>query len=77
MGRISPKGDVANIFLFGSYNRGWFYHKEHRFWFIRVSNMEPLVKTSSYERGSYLCFDPHTFETVRKVWSLSIFISFH
>ncbi|BFG34247.1 hypothetical protein CerSpe_205210 [Prunus speciosa] len=47
-------------------NRGWFYHKEHRLWFIRVPNMEPLVKTNTYERGSYHCFDPNTFETIRK-----------
>ncbi|KAJ4952395.1 hypothetical protein NE237_029227 [Protea cynaroides] len=48
------------------HNRGWFYHREHRLWLIRVSNMEPLVKTNTYERGSYLCFDPSTWETVRK-----------
>uniref|UniRef100_A0A1S3C6B1 NOT2/NOT3/NOT5 C-terminal domain-containing protein n=1 Tax=Cucumis melo TaxID=3656 RepID=A0A1S3C6B1_CUCME len=61
-----PK-DEAQLYAANElYNRGWFYHKEHRFWFIRVSNMEPLVKTSTYERGSYLCFDPHTFETIRK-----------
>ncbi|XP_042504694.1 probable NOT transcription complex subunit VIP2 [Macadamia integrifolia] len=48
------------------YNRGWFYHRELRLWLIRVSNMEPLVKTNTYERGSYLCFDPNTWETVRK-----------
>ncbi|XP_009358301.2 probable NOT transcription complex subunit VIP2 isoform X5 [Pyrus x bretschneideri] len=47
-------------------NRGWFYHKEHRLWFIRVPNMEPLGKTNAYERGSYHCFDPNTFETIRK-----------
>ncbi|XP_068337878.1 probable NOT transcription complex subunit VIP2 isoform X6 [Pyrus communis] len=47
-------------------NRGWFYHKEHRLWFIRVPNMEPLVKTNTFERGSYHCFDPNTFETIRK-----------
>ncbi|XP_043701972.1 probable NOT transcription complex subunit VIP2 [Telopea speciosissima] len=47
-------------------NRGWFYHKENRLWFIRITNMEPLVKTNTYERGSYLCFDPNTWETVRK-----------
>lgn len=29
--------------------------------------MEPLVKTNTYERGSYHCFDPSIFETVRKV----------
>ncbi|XWS74197.1 hypothetical protein CRYUN_Cryun02cG0195300 [Craigia yunnanensis] len=48
------------------YNRGWFYHKEHRLWFIRVPNVEPLVKTNTYERGSYHCFDPNSFETIRK-----------
>ncbi|XP_043695044.1 probable NOT transcription complex subunit VIP2 isoform X2 [Telopea speciosissima] len=47
-------------------NRGWFYHREHRLWFIRVANMEPLVKTNTYERGSYICFDPNTWETVHK-----------
>ncbi|KAH9701038.1 NOT2 3 5 domain-containing protein [Citrus sinensis] len=39
---------------------------EHRLWFIRVPNVEPLVKTNAYERGSYHCFDPNTFETIRK-----------
>ena len=50
-----------------SCSRGWFYHKEHRLWFIRVANVEPLVKTNTYERGSYHCFDPNTWEMVRKV----------
>ncbi|RYQ81947.1 hypothetical protein Ahy_B10g100535 isoform C [Arachis hypogaea] len=53
------------IVAFG-HNRGWYYHKDNRFWFIRVSNMEPLVRTNTYERGSYHCFDPNTFETVHK-----------
>ncbi|XP_059315181.1 probable NOT transcription complex subunit VIP2 [Lycium ferocissimum] len=48
------------------YNRGWFYHREHRLWFMRVANVEPLVKTNAYERGSYICFDPNTWETIRK-----------
>ncbi|XP_051113228.1 probable NOT transcription complex subunit VIP2 isoform X2 [Andrographis paniculata] len=48
------------------YNRGWFYHREHRFWLMRVTNIEPLVKTNTYERGSYICFDPNTWETIRK-----------
>ncbi|CAA6670395.1 unnamed protein product [Spirodela intermedia] len=47
-------------------SRGWFYHKEHRLWFIRVANVEPLVKTNTYERGSYHCFDPNTWDTIRK-----------
>uniref|UniRef100_A0A2P2LU51 NOT2/NOT3/NOT5 C-terminal domain-containing protein n=1 Tax=Rhizophora mucronata TaxID=61149 RepID=A0A2P2LU51_RHIMU len=61
-----PK-DEAQLFAANElYNRGWFYHKEHRLWFIRVLNVEPLVKTNTYERGSYHCFDPNTFEIIRK-----------
>ncbi|WOG86733.1 hypothetical protein DCAR_0205951 [Daucus carota subsp. sativus] len=48
------------------YHRGWFYHREQRCWFMRAANMEPLVKTNTYERGSYICFDPNTWETIRK-----------
>ncbi|XP_019177549.1 PREDICTED: probable NOT transcription complex subunit VIP2 [Ipomoea nil] len=61
-----PK-DEAQLYAANElYNRGWFYHREHRLWFMRVTNMEPLVKTNTYERGSYICFDPNTWETVRK-----------
>ncbi|KAM7491347.1 hypothetical protein LguiA_034268 [Lonicera macranthoides] len=48
------------------HSRGWFFHRELRLWFIRVPNMEPLVKTTNYERGCYFCFDPNTWETNRK-----------
>ncbi|XP_039037634.1 probable NOT transcription complex subunit VIP2 isoform X1 [Hibiscus syriacus] len=62
-----PK-DEAQLYAANElYNRGWFYHKEHRMWFIRVPNVEPLVKTNTYERGSYHCFDPKSFESIRKV----------
>nr|GMD15997.1 probable NOT transcription complex subunit VIP2 isoform X1 [Ipomoea batatas] len=62
-----PK-DEAQLYAANElYNRGWFYHRDHRWWFMRVTNMEPLVKTNTYERGSYICFDPNTWETVRKV----------
>jgi CCR4-NOT transcription complex subunit 2 len=60
-----PK-DEAQLYAANElYNRGWFYHKEHRLWFIRIG--EPLVKTNAYERGSYHCFDPNSFEIVQKV----------
>ncbi|KAK1357355.1 putative NOT transcription complex subunit VIP2 [Heracleum sosnowskyi] len=48
------------------HNRGWFYHREQRRWFMRAANMEPLVKTNTYERGSYISFDPNTWETIPK-----------
>ncbi|KAG8387770.1 hypothetical protein BUALT_Bualt02G0055800 [Buddleja alternifolia] len=61
-----PK-DEAQLYAANElYNRGWFYHREHRLWFTRVTNTEPLVKTNAYERGSYICFDPNTWETIRK-----------
>ncbi|KAJ4951389.1 hypothetical protein NE237_028221 [Protea cynaroides] len=61
-----PK-DEAQLYAANElHNRGWFYHREFRLWLIRVSNMEPSVKTNTCETGSYLCFDPNTWETVRK-----------
>ncbi|XAR59032.1 hypothetical protein NMG60_11014649 [Bertholletia excelsa] len=61
-----PK-DEAQLYAANElYNRGWFYHREHRLWFTRISNIEPLVKTNTYERSSYFCFDPNTWETIRK-----------
>ncbi|KAJ4915308.1 NOT2 / NOT3 / NOT5 family [Raphanus sativus] len=59
-----PK-DEAQLYATNElYHRGWFYHKEHKLWFIRIG--EPLVKTNAYERGSYHCFDPSSFEIVQK-----------
>ncbi|KAG0475408.1 hypothetical protein HPP92_015094 [Vanilla planifolia] len=46
------------------YTRGWFYHKELRLWLMRIG--EPLVKTQTYERGSYHYMDPNTWQTIRK-----------
>lgn len=61
-----PK-DEAQLFAANElHNRGWFYHRELRLWFSRAPNMELLVKTSTYERGCYYCFDPNTWETIRK-----------
>ncbi|KAI4385531.1 hypothetical protein MLD38_003545 [Melastoma candidum] len=46
--------------------RGWGYHKELRLWLLRVPNLEPLVKTATYERASYYCFDPVSFKVIQK-----------
>ncbi|KAL3499399.1 hypothetical protein ACH5RR_038492 [Cinchona calisaya] len=61
-----PKDEAQLCAANELYNRGWFYHRDLRLWFARAKNMEPLVKTPTHERGSYLCFDPNTWETVRK-----------
>lgn len=61
-----PK-DEAQLYAANElYSRGWFYHKEAQLWFTRVANVEPLVKTSAYERGSYIVFDTNTWDIVRK-----------
>jgi CCR4-NOT transcription complex subunit 2 len=57
---------MVYVHLFRRYTRGWFYHKEVRVWLTRIPNVEPLVKTPHYERGSYGCFDPNNWETIRK-----------
>lgn len=63
----SMPNDEAQLYAANElYHRGWFYHKEHRLWFMRAPNVEPLVKPNIYERGSYLYFDPVTWEKARK-----------
>eukprot|EP01018_Ginkgo_biloba_P016455 Gb_41036 [translate_table: standard] len=71
----SMPNDEAQIYAANElYSRGWFYHRELRLWFIRVPDVEPLVKTNTYERGSYIYFDPNTWETSSKVVRLTPFV---
>jgi NOT2/NOT3/NOT5 C-terminal len=51
---------------FPRFRRDWRYHKEMQRWFSRVPDTEPLLKTATYERGTYVYFDPLTWEQVRK-----------
>ncbi|XP_078180520.1 NOT2 / NOT3 / NOT5 family isoform X2 [Carex rostrata] len=61
-----PK-DEAQLYAANElYNRGWFYHRDLRAWLTRVPNVEPVVKTQLFERGSYFCFDPTIWDTIRK-----------
>lgn len=41
--------------LLHSYKHNWRYHKELRLWLTKEAGTEPTQKTSSYERGSYMC----------------------
>ncbi|XP_013738372.2 probable NOT transcription complex subunit VIP2 isoform X1 [Brassica napus] len=59
-----PKDEAQLYAADELYERGWFYHKEHKLWFFRVG--EPMVRTALYERGTYECLDPNSFKTVRK-----------
>ncbi|VAI34503.1 unnamed protein product [Triticum turgidum subsp. durum] len=61
-----PKDEAQICAANELYNRGWFYHKEVRQWLTRIPNMEPLIKTPTYEQGSYAFFHQPNWETVRK-----------
>nr|CAG4645530.1 EOG090X06CC [Lynceus sp. MCZ IZ 141354] len=41
------------------YNREWRFHKDERIWITRLPGAQVFEKTTTYERASYLCFDPH------------------
>lgn len=48
------------------YNRDWRFHKEKKLWFTRAPGVEPSIKTTTYEKGSYLVFDPEKWTKERK-----------
>lgn len=46
------------------YNRDWRYHKEHKVWVTRAPNMKPTQSTTTFERGTYICFQPSSWKKV-------------
>jgi CCR4-NOT transcription complex subunit 2 len=64
-------GDVLQLAAAAElYNRDWRYHKEDRVWITRAPGMEPVTKTSTYERGTYFFFDVHNWRRVAKEFHL-------
>lgn len=53
------------------YGRNWRYHKGLHLWLTKEQNTEPLQKTPTYERGTYVFFDPGTWGKVSKSMYLS------
>ncbi|KAG0621700.1 hypothetical protein M758_3G042500 [Ceratodon purpureus] len=63
----SMPNDEAQLYAADElYNRGWFYHKDHKIWLTRVPSEGPLVTTQTFERGAYYFFDHNTWDTGRK-----------
>ena len=52
------------------YKRNWRYHKDLHLWLTKDVGSEPSQKTATYERGSYIFFDPNTWEKVQKEFVL-------
>ncbi|XP_041351696.1 CCR4-NOT transcription complex subunit 2-like isoform X3 [Gigantopelta aegis] len=64
-------GDVLQLAAAAElYNRDWRYHKEERVWMTRAPGMEPLMKTNTYERGTYYFFDAQNWRKVAKEFLL-------
>ncbi|TIB14568.1 hypothetical protein E3P92_01411 [Wallemia ichthyophaga] len=58
---------VAAIELF---NRNWRYHKDLGLWLTKESGSEPVQKTPMLERGSYIFFDPKSWEKIKREFVL-------
>ena len=52
------------------YNRDWRYHTEEKVWISRAPGNTLIDKTSSYERGTYFCFDPQKWRKLAKEFLL-------
>ena len=64
-------GDVLQLAAAAElYTRNWRYHKEEKVWIIRAPGMEPVVKTNTYERGTYYFFDSQNWRKVPKEFLL-------
>ncbi|TIB71603.1 hypothetical protein E3Q23_03727 [Wallemia mellicola] len=58
---------VAAIELF---NRNWRYHKDLGLWLTKETGSEPVQKTPMLERGSYIFFDPKSWEKIKREFVL-------
>lgn len=64
-------GDILQLAAAAElYARDWRYHKDERLWLTRAPGVEPQLKTSSYERGTYYFFDCSTWRKVAKEFLL-------
>ncbi|XP_062518931.1 CCR4-NOT transcription complex subunit 2-like isoform X3 [Corticium candelabrum] len=52
------------------YARDWRYHKEERIWITRMPGIEPAMKTTAYERGTYYFFDCQNWRKAAKEFHL-------
>lgn len=64
-------GDVLQLAAAAElYNRDWRYHKEERVWITRAPGVEPVMKTNTFERGTYYFFDAQNWRKVAKEFYL-------
>lgn len=65
------EGDVLQLAAAAElYSREWRYHKDERVWLTRVPGVEPLQKSTSFERGTYYFFDYLNWRKIAKEFHL-------
>lgn len=47
-------------------NRNWRFHKLLKLWLTKDPLSEPIPKNNNAEQGTYIFFDPYTWERVKK-----------
>ena len=62
----TPRDVLQEVAAQELYARNWRYHRGLHLWLTKEQNTEPLQKTPTYERGTYVFFDPGTWEKVSK-----------
>lgn len=62
----TPRDALQEVAAAELYARNWRYHKGLHLWLTKDPNMEPLQKTPTYERGTYVFFDPGSWDKVSK-----------
>eukprot|EP00051_Salpingoeca_urceolata_P027867 m.483630 g.483630 ORF g.483630 m.483630 type:complete len:577 (+) comp23014_c0_seq1:185-1915(+) len=62
----SPSDVLQQVAACILFSRDWRYHKEQKLWVTRAPGMEPVQKTTLFERGTYVVFDVATWKKVPK-----------
>ena len=62
----TPRDVLQEVAAQELYSRNWRYHKELHVWLTKEQNTEPTHKTPTYERGTYVFFDPASWDKVSK-----------
>ncbi|SCV73952.1 BQ2448_6382 [Microbotryum intermedium] len=65
-----PRDAMQEMAAHELYKHNWRYHKEMKVWLTKEAGTEPSQKTATYERGSYILFDPNGWERVRREFVL-------
>lgn len=66
----TPRDVLQEVAAQELYARNWRYHKELHVWLTKEQGTEPTQKTPTFERGTYVFFDPSVWEKVSKNFHL-------